>query len=251
MMYSSVYNKLLVTMIVLSVSFMTSKAQSVTYNHDASVMNQFTIGEIGTGSFTPDVYYDALHKNYRNGAMMTNKQFFRTQLKLVLTPEEGHAEALDSALSQRMRVEVLNIADRTPGVTDVAWQVEKSKIESKLSIFKSNIEKLTLEGAKPSEYRIWLERYNAINCGLQAVRDAYMPQGKRKEQYIEIYKDILLKNTEVCEYISYLRYQKMIKRDSTKIRPIPKTKLGLIARTAHGRWKIALAAGGGGIGTED
>ena len=49
-------------------------AQSVTYNHDESVMNQFTIGETGAGSFTPDWYYDVLHKNYRNGAMMTNKQ---------------------------------------------------------------------------------------------------------------------------------------------------------------------------------
>ena len=29
-------------------------AQSVTYNHDESVMNQFTIGETGAGSFTPD-----------------------------------------------------------------------------------------------------------------------------------------------------------------------------------------------------
>ena len=39
-------------------------AQSVTYNHDESVMNQFTIGETGAGSFTPDWYYDVLHKNF-------------------------------------------------------------------------------------------------------------------------------------------------------------------------------------------
>ena len=84
-----------------------------------------------------------------------------------------------------------------------------------------------------------MERYNCLNCGLQAVRDAYMPQGMRKEQYLAIYKDILEKNTEVCEYISYLRYEKMIKRDSTKIRPLPKTKLGLVARSALGRWKLA------------
>lgn len=216
-----------------------AKAQSVTYNHDSSVMNQFTIGEVGIGSFTPDLYYDALHKNYRNGAMMTNKQLFRTQMHLELNKEEGHAEALDSALNERKRVEALNIADRTPGVTDVAWQVEKGKIENKLDIFKKNIEKLTTEGAPAKVYIIWMERYNCLNCGLQAVRDAYMPQGMRKEQYLAIYKDILEKNTEVCEYISYLRYEKMIKRDSTKIRPLPKTKLGLVARSALGRWKLA------------
>lgn len=224
---------------LLATAIVSANAQSVTYNHDSSVMNQFTIGEVGLGSFTPDLYYDALHKSYRNGAMMTNKQLFRTQMHLELNKEEGHAEALDSALNERKRVELLNIADRTPGVTDVAWQVEKGKIENKLDIFKKNIEKLTMEGAPAKVYIIWMERYNAINCGLQAVRDAYMPQGMRKEQYLAIYKDILEKNTEVCEYISYLRYEKMIKRDSTKVRPLPKTKIGLVARTALGRWKLA------------
>ena len=243
-------------LLLLASAIVGVKAQYVTYNHDDAVMNQFTVGEVGAGALGGDdpiarEWYYLLHRNYQNNAMATNKQFFRTQMKLALTPEEGHAEALDSALNERKRVEALNIADRTPGVTDVAWQVEKGKIENKLDIFKKNIERLTTEGAPAKEYIFWMERYNCINCGLQAVRDAYMPQGKRKEQYIEIYKDILLKNTEVCEYISYLRYQKMIKRDSTKIRPLPKTKVGLIARTAHGRWKVAMAAGSGGVGTND
>ena len=239
---------------MMAVMLMTAvmvQAQYVTYNHDASVMNQFTIGEIGAGSFTPDLYYDAFHKSYRNGAMMTNKQFYRSQLKLALTPEESHAENLDSALNERKRVEELNIADRTPGVTDVAWQVEKSKIESKLAIYKKNIESLTTEGAPAREYIVWMERYNAINCGLQAVRDAYMPQGKRKEQYIAIYKDILLQNTEVCEYIAYLRSAKEVKRINDNSRPLPRTQFGLIARTAHGRWKVAMAAGSGGVGTSE
>ena len=60
---------------LLATAIVSANAQSVTYNHDSSVMNQFTIGEVGIGSFTPDLYYDALHKSYRNGAMMTNKQF--------------------------------------------------------------------------------------------------------------------------------------------------------------------------------
>ena len=123
-------------------------AQSVTYNHDESVMNQFTIGETGAGSFTPDWYYDVLHKNYRNGAMMTNKQFFRSQMNLTLYQEVPHAESLDSALTERMRVEAKNIADRTPGLTDIAWQVERGKIESKLSVLKGNIERITLDAAR-------------------------------------------------------------------------------------------------------
>ena len=199
-------------------------AQSVTYNHDESVMNQFTIGETGAGSFTPDWYYDVLHKNYRNGAMMTNKQFFRSQMNLTLYQEVPHAEALDSALTERMRVEAKNIADRTPGLTDIAWLVERGSAHS---------------------YTTWLERYNAINCGLQAVRDAYMPQGKRKEQYLAIYKDILLKNTEVCEYILYLRKLKEVKNNSGSAPAPHRANITTICRSAHGRWKVAMAAGGG------
>lgn len=246
----------MVLMAVILMTAMMVQAQSVTYNHDDAVMNQFTVGEVGAGALGGDdpiarEWYYLLHRNYQNNAMATNKQFFRTQLKLALTPEESHAENLDSALNERKRVEALNIADRTPGVTDVAWQVEKSKIESKLSIYKKNIESLTKEGAPAREYIVWMERYNAINCGLQAVRDAYMPQGKRKEQYIAIYKDILLQNTEVCEYIAYLRSAKEVKRFNDNPRPLPKTQFGLIARTAHGRWKVAMAAGGGGVGTSE
>ena len=244
MIYKKNIQRMLLT-VVLSASFMIVQAQSVTYNHDSSVMNQFTIGETGVGSFTPDFYYDVFHKNYRNGAMETNKQVFRSQMQFALSPEEGHAENLDTALNERKRVELKNIADRTPGVGDIAWQFEKSKIESKLEIFKNNIEKLTIEGAPAREYQIWMEKYNCINCGLQAVRDAYMPQGKRKEQYLAIYKDVLSQNTEVCEYIALLRSLREIKNISSNFHPLPKTQLGMIARTAHGRWKVALSASSG------
>ena len=79
-------------------------AQSVTYNHDESVMNQFTIGETGAGSFTPDWYYDVLHKNYRNGAMMTNKQFFRSQMNLTLYQSKTLREMANDAFSRWKRV---------------------------------------------------------------------------------------------------------------------------------------------------
>ena len=110
-----------------------------------------------------------------------------------------------------MRVEAKNIADRTPGLTDIAWQVERGKIESKLSVLKGNIERITLEGGSAKSYTTWLERYNAINCGLQAVRDAYMPQGKRKEQYLAIF--------------------------------VPTSRLSAVPLMAVGRWLWPLAVG--------
>ena len=236
-------------MAVVVMAFITTLLHGQTYNHDASVMNQFLIGETGAGSFTPDLYYDLFHKSYRNGAMMTNKQAFRTQMQLALHAEEPYAENLDSALTDRKRVELKNIVDRTPGVADVAWQVEKGKIEGKLDILKKNIERITVNGGSVQSYREWLERYNAIQCGIDAIRNAYMPQGSRKEQYIAIYKDILVKNVEVCEYLDYLRAAKKVKSlNGNRVQSIDTTKIGRIARASHGRWKIAWAAASGGTG---
>lgn len=245
-----IYKTVAVVVMVFTSSLL--YGQGMTYNHDASVMNQFLIGETGAGSFTPDLYYDLFHKNYRNEAMMTNKQMFRSTMTMSLHKQEPYAENLDSALTDRRRVELKNIADRTPGATDVAWQVEKGKIEGKLDILKRNIERITVDGGSVQSYREWLERYNAIQCGIDAIRNAYMPQGSRKEQYIAIYKDILKQNVEVCEYLDYLRSEKQTKFFITQSRrtvnPIDSTQVKRIARSSHGRWKIALAAASGGRG---
>lgn len=245
MKWNSIYKAMAVVVMV----FTTTLLHGQTYNHDASVMNQFLIGETGAGSFTPDLYYDLFHKNYRNEAMMTNKQMFRSTMTMSLHKQEPYAENLDSALTDRMRVEFKNIADRTPGVADVAWQVEKGKIEGKLDILKKNIERITVNGGSVQSYREWLERYNAIQCGIDAIRNAYMPQGSRKEQYIAIYKDILTKNVEVCEYLDYLRAAKKVKSlNGNRVQSIDTMKIGRIARASHGRWKIAWAAASGGTG---
>ena len=225
-------------------------AQIVSYDHDPSVMNQFTVGEAGIGALMPSVYYDTFHPVYRTTAYATAKQIFRTHLQLALFKQESYAENMDSTLNDRKRVELKNIADRTPGIGDVAWQFERGKVEGKRDILKSYIEKITIEGGSIQSYRLWLERYNAIQCGIDAVRDAYMPQGNRKEQYLAIYKDILRLTLEVCEYLNYLRSVKLMKRHApdsgATIAPVDTTQIRRIALASHGRWKIALAAVSGG-----
>ena len=109
----------IITTITMFLACVAAHAQSVTYNHDASVMNQFLVGETGAGHLTPDLYYDALHKSYRNSAMMTSKQMFRLQMMQALSKEETHAEVIDSMLTDRSRVELKNIADRGPAATSM------------------------------------------------------------------------------------------------------------------------------------
>ena len=49
-------------------------AQSyVTYNHDATKMNQITVQEIGVGGLTPAFYYTLFHNSYQKSAASKNK----------------------------------------------------------------------------------------------------------------------------------------------------------------------------------
>ena len=52
---------------------MTGNAQSyVTYNHDSSKKNQITVMEIGSGSLSPELYYQLLHSSYKKSAASKN-----------------------------------------------------------------------------------------------------------------------------------------------------------------------------------
>lgn len=80
-------------------------AQSVTYNHDAAKMNQITVGETGSGSLTPSLYYQTLHKSYSKSAASKNKLSYRTLAGVSLYNQVDEAEALDSAMLARAKIE--------------------------------------------------------------------------------------------------------------------------------------------------
>ena len=214
-----------------------------TYNHDASVYNQFLVGETGGGSLTPQLYYDATHNSYQKWAYMENKNLFRGQLTLVLESEKPMAEQIDSALTYRAKIEAMNVADRTPKALDLAWQAEKGKIEKKFQLFRENINKITMKGGTSQDYRDWLEIYNCLQTALQAVRDAYMPLNERKKQYLEIYHDIVLRNNQLVQFITSLSCGKEadeLLRSKVSPRYV---RLSGYTSDAMGRWKVAMAAG--------
>ena len=220
-------------------------AQSVTYHHDPAVMNQFTVAETGIGNLQPDLYYTATHKKYRQTAAETNKQAQRIDFYYDVWRQIPMAEHIDSALSQRAKVELLgNIPDRMAHIGDIAWQAEKEKIETKQYLFKKNINQILFRGGSSQDYKYWTGIYNAIDCGLRAVRDAYMPNSQRKKQYLLIYKDLVMRNNELVDCMCYWNGLKQaVNYSEGKVTRHPKP--GDIARSAYGRWKIAMAGGGG------
>ena len=112
-------------------------AQYVTYNHDSPKQNQVTVMETGTGALSPDLYYSVLHNKYKKSAAAKNKLSFRTLAGINLYNQVDEAEAIDSALVKRAKVEALNVADRQ---VDIAWLAEGDKVSGQMERFRRNID---------------------------------------------------------------------------------------------------------------
>ena len=90
-----------------------SSAQSyVTYNHDATKMNQITVQEIGVGGLTPAFYYDVFHNSYQKSAARKNKLGFRSLAGVSSYQQVDVADSIKTYLTQRAEIEALNVADR-------------------------------------------------------------------------------------------------------------------------------------------
>lgn len=176
-------------------------AQSVTYNHDDAKMNQITVAEIGSGGLTPAFYYQLLHNSYQKSAAAKNKLGFRTAAGINLYNQVDDAEALDSAMTQRARIEALNVTDRSGGALDVAWLAEGEKVNAALENFERNIRRITEAGGSSRERELWEDCYRMYQCAVKAVQEAYMPNSERKKQYLRIHADIIRKNETLVRYL--------------------------------------------------
>ena len=108
---------------MLLVATIAANAQYVTYNHDSPKMNQITVEETGAGALKPELYYTLLHNKYKKTAAVKNKLTFRTAAGVASYQQVDEAEAIDSALTSRAKIEALNVADRQ---VDLAWLAEKN-----------------------------------------------------------------------------------------------------------------------------
>ena len=59
-------------MLMLGVAISGNAQSGVTYNHDSSKKNQITVMEIGSGSLSPELYYQLLHSSYKKSAASKN-----------------------------------------------------------------------------------------------------------------------------------------------------------------------------------
>lgn len=215
-----------------------ANAQYATYNHDSPKMNQILVEETGAGALTPEAYYWLLHNKYKKTAAAKNKLTFRTAAGVASYRQVDEAEAIDSALTSRAKIEALNIADRQ---VDLAWLAEKDKIESQMRQFQKNIDRIPMTGGLPKEKERWSDYYHVYQCAIKATKDAYMPNAERKRQYLQIYADVSKQNEVLVKYLVQLSNRNATKNllSATDNRSVDKRS---IAANAMSRWNESRSA---------
>ena len=223
---------------MLLVATIAANAQYVTYNHDSPKMNQITVEETGAGALKPELYYTLLHNKYKKTAAVKNKLTFRTAAGVASYQQVDEAEAIDSALTSRAKIEALNVADRQ---VDLAWLAEKDKVESQMRQFQKNIDRITMTGGSPKENERWNDYYRVYQCAIKATRDAYMPNAQRKKEYLQIYADVSRQNDVLVKYLVQLSNRNATKNllSATENRPIDKRS---IISNAMSRWNESRSA---------
>ena len=223
---------------MLLVATIAANAQYVTYNHDSPKMNQITVEETGAGALKPELYYKMLHNKYRKTATVKNKLTFRTAAGAASYQQVDEAEAIDSALTSRAKIEALNVADRQ---VDLAWLAEKDKIELQMRRFQKNIDRITMTGGSPKEKEWWDDYYHVYQCAIKATRDAYMPNAQRKKEYLQIYADVSRQNDVLVKYLVQLSNRNATKNllSATENNSIDKRS---IISNAMSRWNESRSA---------
>lgn len=219
-------------MTVAIIATATAQAQYVTYNHDSPKQNQITVMETGAGALSPDLYYTLLHNSYKKSAAVKNKLAFRTLAGVNLYNQVDEAEAIDSALVSRAKIEALNVADRQ---VDLAWIAESDKINGQMERFKRNIDRILPAGGTPDDKERWMEYYHVYQSAVKVTRDAYMPNAQRKKEYLRIYEDVTRQNGVLVGYLARRQNATMTGNllNATDERNLNK---GSIVREAVNRW---------------
>lgn len=230
--------KLIFTTMLLMAVAAGATAQHVTNSHDSPKMNQITVEETGAGALKPELYYTLLHNKYKKTAAVKNKLTFRTAAGVASYQQVDEAEAIDSALTSRAKIEALNVADRQ---VDLAWLAEKDKVESQMRQFQKNIDRIMMTGGSPKEKEQWNDYYRVYQCAIKATRDAYMPNAQRKKEYLQIYADVSRQNDVLVKYLVQLSNRNATKNllSATENRPIDKRS---IISNAISRWNESRSA---------
>ncbi len=210
-------------------------AQMATANHDSPKKNQFTVGEIGAGALTPELYYSVTHSNYKKTAAARNKLGYRSTAYLASQWQIDDAEKIDSVMQARAEIEALNMADRE---VDLAWSTERTKVVQKMNQLQRNIMRIVPCGGSKHQRDLWNDKFFALSIAQDEIRYAYMPNANRKKMYLQMYADAARMNQELVKFLGQLNKDKNVKKLLAS-RGTREDRNAEIALEAQARWREA------------
>lgn len=209
----------------------------MSFHHDPSIMNQFTVMETGAGALTPPAYYNAAHKHYQASAYLTNKNMLRMAHSHSANNQISKADSIKSKLATRAKVSSLELVSSDPNM-DMAWKVEGPKIESAMEMFNKNINRIMPCGGTDDDYKNWEMMYKCIQSGINIIRKSYLTLGQRQEKYISYHKEILQKNIALTKRLRQWRgYKEADEFNKMGINRVKLTKHETVAFDCMLRWK--------------
>lgn len=192
--------------------------QSTSFIHDDDFMQQFLFMESGSGQLSPETYYNLLHNGYRNEYMSRSKSFFRGMKATLIKKDEFFADSVEHSMNDRAESEAFNMVDRNTASGDLAYGLERQKIERQLELMERRINKIMGYGGSAQLFNDWMDRYRCCRYGLEEVQDAYLPLSYRKAQYLAIYRDLVAKNNELYDLLVSLKFFQPIDATCNPIR---------------------------------
>lgn len=223
--------------LLLSVGKVT--AQSVTFYRDPGMRYQFLLTEGFGGDFKPFLWYQTFHSSYKSTALGTGKMIFRSDMFQAVNKEIEHAIVVDSMLVERSKIEALNMAERQTTIGDLAWIAEGPEVNRHLGDYTDLINKIILSGGTEEDKDYYELQLNTIKCGIEILRESYLPMSHRKLGYEMIIKDLKERKVVLSEFLYNLECKKRASYFKER-RKQRQCDLANIITVAQGRWKMAL-----------
>lgn len=207
------------------------QAQGITFNHDASKMNQVQVMELGAGVLTPELYYKTLHSNYKSSAGELNKSILRLGAMMEGYKQIEMADSIQGDLKKRAEVEALNMADRQ---VDAVWAVEGPKLEKHMETLQDVILRLSpLTSAQ--ETGQWQELADTYRYAISTIHNAYLANSLRQKQYLAIGQEIIHTTNLASQRMQYLKVRNRYSQLTQSVN-FSRPEAQEAIQGAHGRW---------------
>lgn len=164
------------------------------------ILGQFTYMETGVPGLNPDWWYKAFHFSYRKlretpYAKLTN----RNAVTALTLKEIDKADTMKKDLVKRAEIEALNMTSRSSSFifSDPSTVQTRKDLQSRLDIFRRNINNIQVCGGTEADYRSWQNLYNCFGTAMKVLDEGYMPSGDRLKEYKALLSDLISRNHQL------------------------------------------------------